>query len=259
MDQLWISVMGPLTVRVADHPVKLVGRQQRLVLALLVLRANTAVTTDALEAAVWPTEAPAHPRAVLHVYLAAIRKLLVPVRSLDGSSASRLETVQDGYRLRLDENETDLAQLRRWAEDGRAAALRGDLAAAAAAMARAHALMTAPPYPELADVDTVQPELAAIREECVDIEQERLEIELALGRHRSVVGDARALVERHPFRERLWAALIVSLYQSQRQADALKTCRDVRRLFADELGIDPGPRLAELELAVLRQDCRSRR
>lgn len=251
---LWISVMGPLTVQVANHPVKLVGRHQRLVLALLVLRANTVVTHGDLEAALWPSDAPARPRAVLHVYVAAIRRMLAPVASSDGSSASRLETVHDGYRLRLNENETDLAQLRRHAAEGRAATVRGDFTAAAGAMAQAMALVTGPPFPELAEVGGVQPELAAIRDECVDIEQERLEIDLALGRHASVVRDARALVEHHPFRERLWAALIVSLYRSQRQADALAACREVRRLFADELGIDPGPHLADLELAVLRQD-----
>jgi predicted ATPase len=110
-----------------------------------------------------------------------------------------------------------------------------------------------PIFPDLADAEAFRADVAEVGDRRLSAYQDLVDLELVLGRHVSVLPELRAQLSRHPFSERLWAAMVLGLYRSGRQADALSACRDARRMFRDELGIDPGPALQQLEQEVLRQ------
>jgi predicted ATPase/DNA-binding SARP family transcriptional activator len=250
---LSIRALGPLEVAADGAPIAVGGAKQRLVLACLVLRTNTVVPLDALVEALWRETPPARPASVLQVYVANLRRLLEPDR-VRGETSQRLLSRAGGYLLALRTEEVDLLQFRQHVRAGQAAAEGGDLVGAAEALRHAITLFRGPIFPDLADVEAWRAEITELEERGIGAHEELIEVELALGRHQSLVGEVQALVTQHPFRERLWASLVTCLYRSDRQADALAACRDARRLFAAELGIDPGPRLRQLERSVLRQD-----
>jgi predicted ATPase/DNA-binding SARP family transcriptional activator len=253
MGALWIRALGPLQVMADGAHVPVSSRNLRIVLECLALRANSVVAADFLAEAIWDGNPPAHPRPQLQVYLANLRNLLEPNRP-KGVASHRLASRPGGYLLAVADDELDLLQFRAHLAAGARAVEAGELANGAVRLRQALDLFVFPAFPDLADIELLVPDLEEVEESRLDTYQDLFDVELALGRHATLVGELQRLVSQHPFRERLWASLVLTLYRSDRQADALAACRTARKTFAAELGIDPGVHLRELEARVLRQD-----
>ncbi|MCO4274563.1 tetratricopeptide repeat protein [Pseudarthrobacter sp. HLT3-5] len=253
MGALWIRALGPLEVVAGGTPVAVRAAQQRIVLACLALRANSVVTHDFLVESLWSGNPPAKPGAQLQVYVANLRNMLDPDRS-KGAASLRLASRSGGYVLTIAEDELDLLQFREHIAAGELAVQAGDLAGGAESLRQAVELFRGHAFPDLADIELFRPELDELEDRRLDAYQDLAEVELALGRHGRLVGELQTLAAQHPYRERLWASLVLALYRSDRQADALAACRDARQVFREELGIDPGSRLQLLERSVLQQD-----
>ena len=241
-DRAQFSILGPLEVSRARGPLALSGTRQRRLLAALLLRPNRVLPTEQLADAVWGEAPPATARTALQVHVSQLRKVL---------GQDTIETHAGGYLLRLDPEQIDAARFERLLREARAA----DGAQRTAALLRqALALVRGPAFADLADETFARPEAMRLDELRVAAVEERIEAELVSGARAELIGDLEALVAEHPLRERPRALLMRALYQSGRQADALAVYRDARRTLVDELGIEPGAELRDLERAILEQD-----
>jgi DNA-binding SARP family transcriptional activator len=241
-------VLGPFEVRIAGQRLELRAQKPRALLAALVLRANTVVSADRLIDELWGDQPPATAPHVLQVYVSQLRKALAP------TGTAPLEHRSPGYVLRADADDVDLARFERRLEAGSSALRRGDAEAALAALTDALALWRGPALADLADEPLAHTAILRLDELRLLAVEERVDAELALGRHDHLVPELRSLVAEHAHRERLWGQLMVALYRSGRQPDALEAFRAGRRALLDELGIDPTPALQALQAAILRQD-----
>ncbi|WP_184741923.1 BTAD domain-containing putative transcriptional regulator [Arthrobacter sp. AZCC_0090] len=253
MSALWIRVLRPLEIVVDGLPVAIRARQQRIVLECLALRANSVVTSDFLVEALWADNPPAKPGPQLQVYISSLRRMLEPSRPTSVPS-QRLASHPGGYVLAVTEDELDFLRFREQVAAGGLAVQAGDLLGGADSIRQAVELFNGPAFPDLADLEMLRPELDELEQTRLDVFQDLMDVELALGRHGALVGELQSLVAQQPYRERLWASLVLALYRSDRQADALATCRSARKVFMEELGIDPGSRLRQLERSILQQD-----
>ncbi len=234
-------ILGPLEVIGGNGPLPLGGPKQRALLALLLLRANEVVAADALIDRLWGERPPATAAKVLQVQVWRLRKAL-------GNDA--LLTRAPGYVLRVDGDELDLARFERLVLEAREVAP----VAAAAKLREALALWRGTPLADVADEDFAAAEVARLEELRIVALEERIGADLALGRHGELVPDLEALVAAHPYRERLHAQLMVALYRSGRQADALERFQVLRRLLAEELGLEPNEDLKQLQKSILDHD-----
>ncbi|WP_461171987.1 winged helix-turn-helix domain-containing protein [Arthrobacter sp. Z1-9] len=253
MSALWIRALGPLDVVAGGEHISVGGTKQRIVLACLALRANTVVTTDTLIEALWADNPPTKPGPQLQVYVANLRQVLEPARP-KGVASQRLVGRAGGYLLSVAEHELDLIRFREHVHSGEQAVEAGDLAEGAECLRQAVQLFTDPIFPDLADVPLLRAELDKLEETRLNTHQDMIEVELALGRHTELVGEVQSLLAEHPYREGLWAQLVLALYRSGRQVEALAACRKAHRVFTRELGIEPGSQLRDLENLVLQQD-----
>ena len=241
-DRAQFSILGPLEVFRDQEPLALSGTRQRRLLAALLLRPNRVLSTEQLAEAVWGGAPPQTARTALQVHISQLRKVL---------GQETIETHPGGYLLRLDEEQIDAARFERLLREARAA----ETAARTAELLRqALSLVRGPAFADLADETFARPEAMRLDELRVTAIEERIEADLTSGAHAEVIGDLEALVAEHPLRERPRALLMRALYQSGRQADALAVYRDARRTLVDELGIEPGAELRDLERAILEQD-----
>jgi DNA-binding SARP family transcriptional activator len=234
-------ILGPLEVIEEGRSLPLGGIRQRALLAALLLRANTVVAADRLLDEVWGDEQPASGLRSVHVYVSQLRKLL---------GGGVIETRSPGYVLVTGDGELDLERFERLVAEAR----HGDAAAAAAKLREALLLWRGPPLAEFAYASFAQAEIGRLEELRLSALEARIDAELELGAHAEIVGELEALVVDHPLRERLRVQLMLALYRSGRQAEALETYQEGRRLLVDELGIEPGRALRELERAILQQD-----
>ena len=218
--------------------------QQRALLALLLLSPNEVVSRDRLVDALWGERPPATATKLVQVYVSALRKVLVP---------GVLVTRAPGYVLQVEPDARDLDRFERHVDEGNAALAAGTPARAAEAFRAALALWRGPALADLALVPFAQAPAERLEELRLEAVEDRIEADLALGRG-DVVPELEALIAEHPLRERLRGQLMLALYRSGRQAEALSAYRDARRALVDELGIEPGRELRELEQAILRQD-----
>jgi predicted ATPase/DNA-binding SARP family transcriptional activator len=239
-------ILGPLDVA-ADRAVRLGSLRQRTVLALLLIRPDEAVSTDRLVEELWGEDPPQTARHTLQTHVHQLRKGL-------GLDAGRLETRPPGYRLRLLPDELDALIFQDLTERGRRALTVGEPRTAASLLRQALGLWRGPPLADLPDVTALEPERARLNGMRLAALEDRIEADLALGRHAGLVEELEALAAGHPYRERLWGQLMVALYRSGRQAEALAAYRRVRETLAEELGLDPGPDLARLQEQILIQD-----
>ena len=234
-------LLGPLEVVERDRPLVLGGRKQRSLLAVLLLHANDVVSTERLIDELWGESPPATVAKSVQVYVSRLRKQLG-----DG----RLLTRTPGYVLRVDPSELDVACFERLVAEAGSA----DPETAAQKLREALALWRGPPLADLAYEPFAQAESARLGELRLAALEQRIDADLATGRHAELAGELEGLVKQHPLRERLLGQLMLCLYRSGRQAEALETYQIARRALVEELGIDPGRRLRELHQAILVQD-----
>jgi len=234
------ALLGPLSVTLDGEPIALGGEKRRALLAALALEAGEIVTRDRLIDALWGEDPPDTARNTLQVYVSQVRKLLP-----DGL----LETTANGYRLAVERDDVDLFEFERLTQAGRSALTIGDATGAAETLRAALDLWHGP-----APTDLPHAESLRLEELRLNAHEDRIDAELALGRHAQLVGELEALVAEQPLRERLRGQLMLALYRSGRQADALAVYQRARRTLVDELGIEPGESLRKLERAILAQD-----
>jgi DNA-binding SARP family transcriptional activator/class 3 adenylate cyclase len=246
-------LLGPLEARQRDRLLRLGSIKHRMLLAKLLLHANQVVSTDELIEAVWGEEPPPTVRQSLQNHVAALRKAIEPS---NGSAPPRMLLTRDpGYLLKVDLEQLDLHRFQRLDRAGREALAAGDPAAAADLLRQALVLWRGPVLADVAaSTGIAWPELIGIEELQLAAVEARIEADLALGRHRELIAELEALVRLHPLREHLHGQLMLALYRSGRQADALAAYRAARRTLVNELGIEPSVGLQRLEQAILAQD-----
>ena len=237
-------ILGPLDVQADGRPLPLGGPQQRAVLAVLLLNAGQVVSTERLIDDLWGEQVPSSARPVLQGYVSNLRKAVGPL----------LVTRAPGYALELEPEQLDLRRFERLLGEGRADLAAGRAESAAATLRDALALWRGAALADFAYEPFAQAAVVRLEELRLAAVEERIDADLALGRHAALVGELEALAVEHPLRERVHAQLMLALYRSGRQAEALSAYHDARRTLVDELGIEPGPELQELERAILRQD-----
>ena len=239
------SLLGPLSVSSDGEPIALGGQKRRALLAVLLLEANQVVSSDRLIDALWGEDPPETARNTIQVYISQLRKLLP-----DGA----LETTPPGYRLVIEADSVDLFEFMRLSEKGRTALGAADAAGAADALRAALALWRGAPLADLPWEPFAQAEIVRLEELRLAALEDRIEADLALGRHGQLVIELERLVAEQPFRERLRTQLMLALYRSGRQTDALAVYQRARRTLVDELGIEPSESLRQLERAILAHD-----
>ena len=246
-------ILGPLEVHDGQRVLSLGGTRQRAVLAVLLLHANQVVSSDRLIDELWGEEPPRAAAASLRVFVSELRKILEPGRRQRGSEQVLL-TRPPGYMVRLDRSQLDLERFEQLLEAGRRALADGDTETAAAGLREALSLWRGPALADFAYEPFAQAAIGRLEELRLDTLELRVEADLALGHHSELVSELQSLVAEHPLRERLRRQLMLALYRSGRQSEALEAYRVARRALVEELGIEPGSALQELERAILRQD-----
>ena len=237
------KVLGPLEVLDDGRALELGAPRQRALLAFLLLHANEVVSIDRLAEALWPAAMPRTAAKVIQVYVSALRKAL-------GSARDRLETRGAGYALRVASGELDLHEFERLLARSR----DEDAASRAATLRQALALWRGAPLADFEYESFVQAESARLVELRQLAVERRIEAELELGRGPELVAELHALAAARPLQERPRVLLMRALYRAGRQSEALDVYREGKRLLDEELGLEPGPELRELERAILRQD-----
>jgi DNA-binding SARP family transcriptional activator/tetratricopeptide (TPR) repeat protein len=234
-------LLGPLEVVDGDRSLALGGRKQRSLLAMLLLHANDVLSTELLVDEVWGGSPPATVAKSVQVYVSRLRKELG-----DG----RLVTRSPGYLLRVEPSELDLARFQALVAE----AADAEPAAAAAKLREALGLWRGPPLADLAYEPFAQSHVARLEDQRFTTLEQRIAADLASGEHAQLTGELEALVAEHPLRERLHGQLMLALYRSGRQAEALAAYQAARATLVDELGIEPGRELRDLHEAILMQD-----
>ena len=234
-------VLGPLEVRDGERSIPLGGAKLRALLGVLLLHANEVVSNARLVDELWGERPPATATKLVQGYVHGLRRQLgvdTPV------------TQAPGYRLQLDAHTLDLLDFQRLVDEARNAG-RDD---AVELRRRALALWHGPPLADVLFEGPARHELGRLSELRLTVQIERIGAELELGRHTQLIGELESLVVAHPYQERLHAQLMLALYRSGRQAEALRVYQAVRKALSDELGLEPGHELRELEAAILRQE-----
>jgi YVTN family beta-propeller protein len=256
-------ILGPLEVSDGDRPLALGGEKQRALLALLLLHAGEVVSADRLIDDLWAERSPPGAPKALQAHVSRLRKALdangASLPEADGEpsgppSSGVLLTRGHGYLLRVAPGELDLDRFQAVVEAGRQALAVGDPQRAAETLRAGLALWRGPPLADFAYEAFAQAPIAQLEELRLAAVEDRVEADLALGRHEQLVGELAALVKQNRLRERLRMQLMVALYRCGRQAEALDVYQEYRRGLAEELGLDPSPRLRQLEAAILARD-----
>jgi predicted ATPase/DNA-binding SARP family transcriptional activator len=237
-------ILGPVEVVQEGPPLSIKGKKPGALLALLMLRRNEPVPTEVLIEELWGDKAPATAANTLQVYVSQVRKIVGDRVSREGSA----------YRLRIDPDELDAERFERLAEEGDSALRRRSSREAADLLNEALGLWRGPALAELRYESFAQGEIGRLEELRLVANENRIEAELGLGRHDQAIGELEALISEHPARERLRSLHMLALYRAGRQADALEAYQAARQTLLDDLGLEPGPELRELEQAILRQD-----
>jgi len=238
-------VLGSLEVVDHDGQVALGAPKQRALLAVLLLHRGEPVSADRLIDELWGERPPASANKIVQGYVSNLRKVLG-----DG----RLVTQGRGYTLRIEPGQTDVDRFEALVARGRRALADGDALTAGAVLREALAVWRGPALSDFAYQPFAQAAIARLEESRLVVLEDRIDADLASGEHARLVGELEALVHEHPLRERLQGQLMLALYRSGRQADALQTYRIARVRLIDELGLEPGPELKEMERAILEQD-----
>lgn len=245
-------MLGPVRVWRGDEELILGSPQQRVVLAALLLRRRRVVTTTEIVHAVWGEDPPTAALPVLRTYVSRLRKILEPDRISDGSRAV-LVSATDGYLARVPEDAVDLGVFEQRVADAKKLRVAGELATASQLLHDALDGWHETPLAGLTG-PLVDAERSRLNEARLTTLETRFDIDVQLGRHDTVISELRALTHQHPLRERLCQLLMIALYRSGRQAEALACYRKTRSTLVAELGIEPGTSLRELHHKILTAD-----
>jgi DNA-binding SARP family transcriptional activator len=238
------KILGPLEVHAGEQDVTCKSAKQRLLLSVLLLNANEVVSSDQLVDVLWGDQPPETSKA-LQMHVSQLRKSLEP---------GLLVTRAPGYELRVAPRDVDLYRFESAVDKGRAALAAGQPRDARRILQEALALWRGPPFADLTFEESLQGEIARLEELRLTALEGRIDADLALGHHADVIGELERLSSAHPTRERIRGQLMLALYRSGRQAEALEVYRDTRRALVDDLGIEPSRELQELERSVLAHD-----
>lgn len=239
---LEFRILGPLEVVGEEGPLPLGGPKQRATLAILLLDANRVVSVERLAEDLYSGAAPVTAVTQVQRQISELRKLL---------GAATIETRAPGYVIRLAPEQLDLKQFEHRATRASQALTKGDARAAADLYADALELWLGPPLADLANEPFAQISIERLEEIRLAAVEQRIDAELALGNHTRLIGELEEMVSAHPFRERFRGQLMLALYRSGRQAEALDAYRRARETLVEAFGIEPTPALRELERAIL--------
>jgi predicted ATPase/DNA-binding SARP family transcriptional activator len=241
-----VRVLGPVEIVGEDGPVPLGALKQRRLFAALVIYAGEASSADVLIEAVWGPSPPASARKLLQMYISQLRKAL--------PAPARICTHASGYALELEDESLDAARFERLLSEGRAASRAGNPALAASLLRRALGLWRGEAYSDFAYEEFARGEADRLEEQRLEAVEERIEAELALGRHAEVLPELRSLATGHPTRERFQTQAMLALYRCGRQSEALDLYSRARVRLLDELGLEPSAELRQLQRRILEQD-----
>jgi predicted ATPase/DNA-binding SARP family transcriptional activator len=246
------GLLGPVEVRRDGRLLSIGGSKQRAVLALLLLTPNERVSSDRLIEELWQQNAPPTAAKSLQMHVARLRHILH-----DGDQAEHdavLHTLGGGYLIRVEPDALDRDRFEAAASAGRVLLASGDPEAAGGQLRAGLAEWRGPALADVADEPFARLEVVRLEELRIATLEDRIQADLATGRHAELVGELETLVAEETFRERLWSQLVLALYRSGRQAESLAAFQRVRAHLVDQLGIEPGLELRNLHDAVLRQD-----
>jgi predicted ATPase/DNA-binding SARP family transcriptional activator len=244
-------ILGPLEALDNGRDVAPTGGKRRALLALLLLHANETIPVERLIDELWGADPPATAARTVQAHVSRIRKAF---RARGNGTDDPIVTREHGYQLVMDPERLDAHRFERLVAEGREALARDDPKDAAAAFEAALSLWRGVALADLAHEEFARRESARLEDQRVAAMEDLNDAKLALGCHRELVGHLEVLIGDHPYRERLRAQLMLALYRCERQADSLQAYQDARRTLVDDLGIEPGERLRELERGILAQD-----
>src|SRR4051794_12885418 len=250
-------ILGHLEVSKEGDPVRLGGSKQRALLAMLLLHANEPVSIDTLVDELWSDDPHDSAAKNIQVQISRLRRALEGDQRPEGpngTASSVVQTRPHSYLIRVESEQLDLQRFERLVEQGSEGLAAGAPLGAEAKLLEALELWRGPPLADFSFDSFAQAPIAQIEELHLAATELLIAAQLELGRHADVIGRLRTLVAEHPYRERLLEQLMLSLYRSGRQADALAAYQDARRSLVEELGIEPGADLRQLEAKILRQD-----
>jgi DNA-binding SARP family transcriptional activator len=238
-------LLGPLEIVSEGRPFAVPARKQRVLLAMLLLRANQSVPVRELSERLWDRGVPVDPRGAVQKYVMRLRRALAPTGCV-------IHTEAEGYRLELSPGQVDVNRFAEMLERGVRAAAEGQLEVASAQLADALALWRAvPPMSNVVSEALHRDETPRLVERYLQAVELRIDVDLQLGHHAELCAELLGLTSAHPLRERFWVQRMRALYAANRQGEALDAYRTVTRLLADDLGIDPGPELQETHQQIL--------
>jgi len=240
-----VRLLGPVEVLLDGNPLDIGGRRQRRLIALLAVEPGRVVPAERLIEELWAGEPPPGAATTLKVYVSRLRSSL--------GSTARIHGSTDGYGLEVVAERVDAVRFERRIDQARGL-LAGSPRRASASAREALRLWRGEPFGEVGGEGWLATQATRLHELRLEALELRMEADLRLGQAAQLVGELEALVAEHPYRERLWHHLMLALYRSDRQADALAAYHRARRALADELGVEPTPELVELEAAILRHD-----
>jgi WD40 repeat protein/DNA-binding SARP family transcriptional activator len=249
---LEFRILGSLQALDEGHVVMPRGNKQRTLLALFLLNANETLSTDRLIDELWGDSPPATAAKTVQVHISQLRKTLA--RGAGNGSDGIIRTREHGYEFKLDPEQLDAHLFELLVAEGRRELTDGRVERACSVLEEALGLWDGPPLADVAYVPFAQREIARLDDLRAAALEQLIEAKLGLGRHDEVVRELESLVRQYPYRERFRGQLMLALYRCERQADALHAYQDARRQLVEDLGIEPGEHLRELERAILAQD-----
>ncbi len=242
-------VLGPLAVHVGDDILALRATKQKTLLAIFLVNANRSVSVDALIDDLWGAKPPTGGVSALRYHISKLRDALTPERN--GAEGGVVETTAQGYLLRVEADELDAQQFERLTHEGSTLLADGQPHVARDRLRAALSLWQGSAYEDFRYESFAQSEIARLEEDRLLCLEDRIQADLEVGEHREILGELRDLTTRFPLRERIWGQLMVALYRSDQQAEALGAYQSARRVLGDQLGIEPNESLHNLEEQIL--------
>ncbi|GAA1774782.1 AfsR/SARP family transcriptional regulator [Actinomadura chokoriensis] len=254
---LRFTVLGPLEIHDGLRIRTPRAHKLRVLLALLLVRCNTVVSTDTLISELWGDRPPRTALKALRVYVSQLRRTLAVLPPHDERPV--IVTRDPGYRLEIDDGTLDLIRFERLCELGRMAADEGDLERALRHYRAATGLWRGPALVDVRSSSVLEGVALSLEEARISALERRIRLQIRLGGHIEVIGDLRALAAEHPLHERVHAQLMVALYLAGRRADALAAFRALREACVNDLGVEPSHDLQVLHRSILESDAASPR